>query len=119
MFPDNPCSLLPKFADESYAGIWKLPKELSHLGGGGWNELKTWGEVATAVVAVAEMNIKLKVEVEMVVVIVVVWTEQDLVGEGGWDDGGDGWWERLLLLLLLFFLGSVMPFNLFNRIWIT
>ena len=84
MFPDNPCSLLPKFADESYAGIWKLPKELSHLGGGGWNELKTGGEVETAVVAVAEMNIKLKVEVE-----------------------------------LLFFLGSVMPFNLFNRFWIT
>ena len=43
MFPDNPCSLLPKFEDESCAGIWKLPKELSHVGGGVWNELKTWG----------------------------------------------------------------------------
>ena len=36
MFPDNPCSLLQKLADESCAGIWKFPKELSDLGGGGW-----------------------------------------------------------------------------------
>ena len=43
MSPDNPSTLLPKFADESCAGIWKLPKELSDLGGGGWNELKTDG----------------------------------------------------------------------------
>ena len=31
-----------KLADESCAGIWKLSKELSDLGGGGgWNEIKT------------------------------------------------------------------------------
>ena len=41
MFPDNPWFLLPKFADESCGRIWKFPKELSDLGGGGWNELKT------------------------------------------------------------------------------
>ena len=29
-----------KLAGESCAGIWKLPKELSDLGGSGWNELK-------------------------------------------------------------------------------
>ena len=32
---------MQKFADESRAGIWKLPKDLSGLSGGGWNELKT------------------------------------------------------------------------------
>ena len=41
IFPDNPCSLLPKLSDESCAGIWKFPKELSDLCGDGWNELKT------------------------------------------------------------------------------
>ena len=35
--------MLLKLADESCAGIWKLSKELSDLGGGGggWNEIKT------------------------------------------------------------------------------
>ena len=35
--------MLLKLADESCTGIWKLPKELSGPGGGGWNELKTDG----------------------------------------------------------------------------
>ena len=35
--------MLLKLADESCAGISKLLKELSGLGGGGWNELKTDG----------------------------------------------------------------------------
>ena len=43
MFPDSPCSLLPKFTDETCAGIWKFPKKLSDLGGGSWNELKADG----------------------------------------------------------------------------
>ena len=34
MFPASSLSLLLKLADESCAGIWKLPKELN---GGGWN----------------------------------------------------------------------------------
>ena len=36
---DNTWVLL-KLANESWAGIWKLPEKLSDLGGGGWNELR-------------------------------------------------------------------------------
>ena len=80
MFPDNLCFLLPKFADESCAEIWKFPKEWSDLGGGGWNEWKTDGEGWKCGGGGGGMN-----------------------GQGpGGIDGGDGAGEILLLLLFLF-----------------
>ena len=98
----------------------EITKLLSDLGGGGWNELKADGGGWNGGGGGS-------------------WNELKTEG-GGWNGGGgggggmngpgpegidssDGRGERLLLLLLLllllFFLGSVTPFNLFNRFWIT
>ena len=95
MFPDNPWFLLPKFADESCGRIWKFPKELSDLGGGGWNELKTDGGGWRGGGGGGGMN-----------------------GPGQGIDGGDGGGERLLFLLLLFFGSVSTSLNLSDRFWI-
>ena len=40
-FPDSP-GLFLLLKEESSAGIWKLPKDLSDLGGGGWKGSKNY-----------------------------------------------------------------------------
>ena len=81
---------MPKFAGESCAGIWELPKELSGLDGRGWNELKTDGGGWKG----------------------GGWDINGPESGGGGNGRGDRREERLLLLL---FVGPGLSLNLFHR----
>ena len=90
--PDNFWFSL-KFADESWAGTWKLPKELSSLNCWDWDESKNLSGSGWKEGAGGKKNVG------------------DGPGAGGRGNaGGDGGGERLLSSF-----GSYLSLSLFNR----